>query len=65
MLEVLPPASAIVGMREMGYPPVLAMMLVVPVGKVRGLAVDENVRGHGWGSALLHTGCRSTTSAAS
>lgn len=51
--EVLPPASAVVGMRDMGYPPVLAMMLAVTVGKVRGLAVDESVRGQGWGSALL------------
>lgn len=52
-LEVLPPASAIVGMRKMGYPPVLAMMLAVTVGKVRGLAVEEDARGRGWGSGLL------------
>jgi hypothetical protein len=46
VLEVLPPASAIVGMREMGYPPVLAMMLTVTVGKVR--------RSHHAYAALLH-----------
>jgi ribosomal protein S18 acetylase RimI-like enzyme len=56
VLEVLPPSSAIVGMRDMGYPGVLAMMLAVTVGKVRGLAVDEAVRGQGWGSALLRRG---------
>lgn len=56
VLEVLPPSSAIVGMREMGYPGVLAMMLAATVGKVRGLAVDEDVRGQGWGSALLRRG---------
>ncbi|WP_285543865.1 GNAT family N-acetyltransferase [Streptomyces lavendulae] len=29
------------------------MMLAVTAGKVRGLAVDEDVRGQGWGGALL------------
>jgi GNAT superfamily N-acetyltransferase len=51
--EVLPPASAIVSMRDMGYPPLLGMMLALTVGKVRGLAVDDTGRGPGWGSALL------------
>ncbi|TDU67857.1 GNAT family N-acetyltransferase [Streptomyces sp. KS 21] len=51
--EVIPPATTIMSMRSMGYPDVMAMMLAVTVGKVRGLAVDEDVRGQGWGSALL------------
>ncbi|MFF4647707.1 GNAT family N-acetyltransferase [Streptomyces sp. NPDC001389] len=51
--EVLPPTTTIMTMRNMGYPDVVAMMLAVTVGKLRGLAVDEAVRGQGWGSALL------------
>ncbi|MGW7319900.1 GNAT family N-acetyltransferase [Streptomyces sp. NPDC054865] len=51
--EVIPPTTLIVRMRELGYPDVMAIMLAVTVGKVRGLAVDTAVRGQGWGSALL------------